>query len=171
MNNSVNLLAIKGGLRWLFRLAAVAVWVALSGCSSNEPVPLIVAHQVIISVGDEVNPYGGNKSHPVVLRVYQLSESGTFQKSEFIDLYRNDIEVLGGSLVDVHNVPPLVPGEQHKLSLDIHRQSQYLAVFAEFANYDNAKSKDVIKLPQDNEAQLVIRVSGLSVSITEATDD
>ncbi|GLQ32878.1 type VI secretion system lipoprotein TssJ [Litoribrevibacter albus] len=171
MKASLNLQTTKNAVKSAFQVALVAVMMALLGCSSNEPIPLIVSHQVIISVGDEVNPYGGNKSHPIVLRVYQLSESGTFQKSGFIDLYRNDIEVLGGSLVDLHNVQPLVPGEQHTLTLDIHRQSQYLAVFAEFANYDNAKSKDVIKLPQDNEAQLVIRVSGLSVSITEATDD
>ena len=144
--------------------------VLLAGCSSNEPISLIVPHSITISVGDEVNPYGGNQSHPVVLRVYQLSESGTFQKAEFIDLYKNDIEVLGGTLVDVNNVPPLVPGEEHQMNLDIHRQSQYLAVFVEFANYDNAKSKDIIKLPEDNEIPLVIRVSGLSVSITEATD-
>ncbi|MFC3152729.1 type VI secretion system lipoprotein TssJ [Litoribrevibacter euphylliae] len=171
MNRLLNLLITKSAVKSVFQMAMFAVVVALSGCSSNDPIPLIVSHKVIISVGDEVNPYGGNKSHPIVLRVYQLSESGTFQKSGFIDLYRKDIEVLGGSLVDVHNVPPLVPGEQYTLALDIHRQSQYLAVFAEFANYDNAKSKAVIKLPQDSEAQLVIRVSGLSVSITEATDD
>jgi type VI secretion system protein VasD len=146
-------------------------WVTvLIGCASNEPAPLIVAHDVTISVGNEVNPYGGSKSHPVVIRIYQLSESGTFQKAEFIELYRKDIEVLGGSLVDVNNVPPLLPGQEHTVKLDIHRQTQYLAVFAEFANYDNAKSKDFIKLPQDDEARLVIRVSGLSVSITPVAE-
>lgn len=138
----------------------------LLACSSNKPAPTTPFNVTVqVDVAADVNRYGNGDPHPVVLRLYQLTESGRFKSAEFLDLYNRDKEVLGAAMVDVLSLDPLAEG-QHKIKIDLQRQSRYLAVFAEFANYTEANSKAVIQLDEEPEDQvLMIRVSGLSVAV------
>ncbi|MEH6577997.1 MAG: type VI secretion system lipoprotein TssJ [Amphritea sp.] len=141
----------------------------VAGCSSQQTavsVPYNVA--VEIDIADDVNQYGDGEPHSIVLRLYQLTEVGGFQNAQFLDLYNNDRQLLGSSLVDVLHLEPMVPGKQQQIDIDLQRQSRYLAVMAEFADYSNANSKAVIKLVEQQEDQPVsIRVTGLTVSIAQ----
>jgi len=148
-------------------LMLAALLLLLSGCSSKE----IAATQtyklpITVAVDAEVNQYGDGASHPVVLRLYQLLQNGTFQNAKFLDLYQKDRQLLGDSLVDVLYLDPQLPGQQQQLEFDIQQQTRYLAVLAEFADYNNASGKALVLLGEEPESEpMIIRVSGLRVSI------
>ncbi|MEH6470527.1 MAG: type VI secretion system lipoprotein TssJ [Halopseudomonas sp.] len=155
----------------MMRLFALMLmpWLLLPGCSSSETTP---RHSEVlsigVSVGADVNPDGKGEPHPVVLRIYQLSETGIFEGTQFIDLYKKDRQMLGGSMVDVVNLEPLQPGISQQVDIDLQYQTRYLAVLAEFAEYSNANTKALIKLSEDPLAQsMSIHVSGQQVSISQ----
>lgn len=141
----------------------------ISGCSSSGstvsvPTPVSVG----LEIADDVNQYGDGAAHPVVLRVYQLTEVGSFKNAEFLDLYNSDRKVLASSLIDVLHLGPLLPGTQKQIELDLQQEARYLAVMAEFAEYTNASAKAVLKLTEKPEEQLIsIRVNGLLVSFAQ----
>lgn len=148
------------------------VFLFLSGCSSQPPAATMTYKMPIkIELGDDINPYGDNTAHSVVLRLYQLTENGAFENSAFIDLYEKDRQLLGDSLVDVLYLEPQLPGRIIQQDFDIQQQTRYLAVLAEFADYGNAVGKGLVQLGEKPEsAEMVIRVSGLRVSIEREPD-
>ncbi|MFC6670671.1 type VI secretion system lipoprotein TssJ [Marinobacterium aestuariivivens] len=152
-------------MRPLLLIAGLAL---LVGCSSSQPAPGVRYTQSLrLAIDSEVNPYGEGDSHPVVLRLYQLSESGAFQNAPFIELYRQERELLGASLIDVLHLPPQLPGREQRLDLDLKQQTRYLAVLAEFADYGNASAKALLPLDAEPaEEPILIHVSGLRVSIS-----
>lgn len=150
------------------RFCLLLLSLVLVGCSSTPPptnVPYVVNTEIII--GNTVNPYAQVPFHPIVLRVYQLQEKGSFVNAEFLDLYNDDRNVLGASMIDALYLDPMLPGD-HQLEIDLQREARYIAVMAEFADYTNAKSKAVLKLIATPDTQVVsIRVNGLSVEISQ----
>ncbi len=148
---------------WITLLAMVLV-----ACSSSSPqeTPPPVSHVLHITTAGQLNPYGGENAHPVVLRLYQLSEAGSFRNAAFLDLYQNDQQVLASTLVDTLYLDPLLPGTEQQINIDVHFRSRYLAVLAEFSEYENAVSRALLKLDEDNEDQeFKIEVAGLRVSL------
>lgn len=144
--------------------------VLLSGCSSQQEQSLPYPVNITVQIADNVNPYGTGSAHPVVLRIYQLSETGQFKNANFLDLYSKDRDTLGNALVDVQHLQPLTQGE-HEVSLDLLPSSRYLGVFAEFANYTDAESKAILTLlsdQSDQENQVIrVQLDGLKVSIEQ----
>lgn len=147
--------------------------VLVSGCSSQPEQPLPYPFTVTLDIADNVNPYGTGSAHPVVIRIYQLSETGQFKNASFLELYNKDRDTLGNALIDVLNLQPLAQGE-HPVELDLQPGSRYLGVFAEFANYTDAESKAVITLlpdQSDQEDQIIrINLNGLKISIEQYED-
>lgn len=140
----------------------------LAGCSSA-PVPpstLPFTVQSKIVVGNQVNPYGEFSYHPLVMRFYQLREPGMFNNSEFIDIYLDDRKALGASLVDVRYLDPMLPGE-HDIELEIQRDTHYLGVLAEFAEYQDADGRALIKLEENPDLKIImVNVNGLSIDMS-----
>lgn len=140
----------------------------LSACSSSNTIPEVpapVAKQFTLEVAQQVNPYGGDNAHPVVVRVYQLTETGAFNNAAFLDLYQNDQQILASSLVDTLYLDPLLPGSQQDINIDIHFRTKYLAVFAEFSEYENAVNRAVLKLGDIADQDFKISLNGLRVEI------
>ena len=137
------------------------------GCSSK-PLPSQLPFSVTthLNIGAQVNPFNHTASHPIVLRIYQLRESGAFNNAGFIDLYLNDRDVLGASLIDAQYLKPVSPG-QKILTLDIQRDTLYIAVLAEFSDYSNAVGKSILRLDRHPDQKImVVHVNGLVVDIT-----
>ncbi len=152
----------------MMRIVGVLALFILAGCSSTPPPPSNVPFSVQskIVVGNQVNPYGSFAYHPIVVRVYQLREPGAFSNSEFIDIFLDDRKALGASLVDVLYMDPMLPGE-HSLNLEIQRDTRYLGVFAEFAEYRDAKGRALVKLEdQPDKKEILIEVNGLSIDLS-----
>ncbi len=152
----------------MIRIFWILALLVLVGCSSTPPAPSTVPFSVQskIVVGNQVNPYGSFVYHPIVVRVYQLREPGAFSNSEFIDIFLDDRKALGASLIDVLYMDPLLPGE-HSLNLEIQRDTRYLGVFAEFAEYRDAKGRALVKFEgKPDKKEILIKVNGLSIELS-----
>lgn len=143
--------------------------VILVACSSNSPAflaPYKVEFNVIPT--NDINIYSDDDARPVKVRVYQLNEVGPFKNADFLSLYNQDRDVLGSSLIDVITLPPVIPGISQTLSLDIQQEARYLAVLAEFANYESTSTKSFIGLVENpDEHPIFIRITSTKIEMTQ----
>lgn len=150
----------------------VISFVVLAACSSNPPAflaPYKVEFNVIPT--DDINIYSDDKARPVKVRVYQLNEVGPFKNADFLTLYNKDREVLAASLIDVITLPPVLPGVEQKLILDIQQEARYLAVLAEFANYESTTTKSFIGLVEKpDEHPVFIRITSTKIELTQPVE-
>lgn len=146
----------------------------LSGCTlwySNDQVidlKINVAH----IVNESNNIYGAkgkrlarNVSHPIALRLFQLSDDNTFKKLDFMTLYKNDRKELVDSLIRTKHLGIFYPGEMQSIQLFLNADTKYIAVLAEFSDLSAANFKDIISVKQVLDNQLTIIVAQSNVFI------
>ncbi|WDD99160.1 MULTISPECIES: type VI secretion system lipoprotein TssJ [Thalassomonas] len=153
-------------------LAAV---VLTSGCSSmfGSDEPEVVTYPLNIVAGDDINPSDLSPANPVILHLYQLNNLEPFQSAEVIDLYQQDATLLADSLVHKTSLASVLPKENRKLDVNILPGTKYLAVFAEFASYGQAKTRawvDVSNLEDDDIEGFTVAINLLTLNIQAIED-
>lgn len=158
----------------------MALIALITGCSSNSSSPtanaqaFVAPYQVEFNIEtlDDINPYGDQQARPIVIRIYQLSEFGVFENTEFLDLYSKDRESLAETLIDVTSLAPMLPSKVQKVTLDVQQEARYIAVLGEFADYADAEVKAYVALAETPEQYPVyIRVSGKKIAISQPVDE
>ena len=96
-----------------------------------------------------LNPNINNESTPVELRIYQLKDNGVFTESNFLDLYNNDRSLLKEDITTSTKVVNVSPSNKKVLEFSLEPESQYIAVLAEFQDYQNAIGKLSYKVGSD----------------------
>ncbi|WP_367986515.1 type VI secretion system lipoprotein TssJ [Vibrio sp. NTOU-M3] len=144
--------------------------IMISGCSSDST-PVVSQYRLKISTDDAINPTGYNDANPVVIRIYQLTDQQMFNQLPFIDLYNNDVQLLAANLVSKQVLPVALPKTTTDVTLDINKNTQYLAVLVEFANYQQSEPKSVSTLPGNDDQYLQLSVSGLNATLEIITPD
>lgn len=163
----------------VFSLAFLTILTLLmSGCSSsgssNSSAAFLAPYKIEVNIipSDDINVYSDGSAHPVAIRIYQLREIGAFKQSEFLALYNQDRSVLEDALIDVTKVSPVIPGKSQKIALDVQQETRYLAVLAEFANYDKLETKSFVSLVEKpDEHPVFIRITNTKISIEQPVDD
>lgn len=123
--------------------------------------------QIAFNVDSDTNPDDTNKASPVFIRLYELKSTKMFNKADFIDLYENDKDILGADLVKVQKIKRLMPGEYRDDSFVLDKETQYVALYAEFLKYHDAEYRVVIPVTRNNIISTLARVSlsGNSISL------
>lgn len=137
----------------------------ISGCFSKDPPPVpatIINAEVLAS--DVINPDGEGRPSPIVVRLYELKNLGTFNTVEFFPLYNEEADTLGDDLVYREEFS-LVPGGKKLYTRTPAADTQYLAVIAAFRNIDQAIWKAAVPIPAERVTNLIIQLDSLSVSI------
>lgn len=120
---------------------------------------------------NDINAFEDDIARPLVVRVYQLKETGAFEKADFISLYESDSTVLAGTLVDTKVLAPVLPEEKRSFVLEVQQEAKAIAVFAEFADYEVAVSKGLVALVEEpDENPIIIRISQTKIEITQPVD-
>ncbi|EAQ66486.1 lipoprotein, putative [Marinomonas sp. MED121] len=166
-------------LKFPIVLIGIALSILISGCSSNSASSananaFVAPNQIEFNIEtlDDINAYGDQQARPIVIRIYQLSESGVFENTEFLDLFSKDRESLAETLIDVTSLAPMLPGKVQQLTLDVQQKSRFIAVLGEFADYANAEVKAYVALVETPEKYPVyIRVSGKKIAISQPVDE
>ncbi len=118
---------------------------AKNRCSLVFLVPLFVlllsacsAPQVKVNLSSTANLNMNNAREPlpVVVRIYQLTDPKLFENATFNELWKNDIAILGNSLLRKDSLT-LDPASQHKIRLERHEQTRFVAVMAAFHHQPN----------------------------------
>mgnify|MGYP000011437931 CR=1 len=154
----------------MMRIVLVFLSFMLSACSSD-PVAVVTQHTFTVKADNTINQYNDDQANPVVVRLYQLTDQQLFKQLPFIDLYNNDLQLLAANLVSKQVLPVVLPNSTQSLTLDVNKNTQYIAALVEFADYQNSTTKTVQMLPADSEQYLQLTLTGKKAELEVITPD
>ena len=130
--------SFKDGLK-IFILALLVL--SITACSG----PMV---NFGVSTDNRLNPNKKGKSTSVVIRVYQLTDKGEFERATFSELWKNDEGALGKTLL-TRNEVVLNPESNTKVNVSRHEEAKYVGVVALFRNPIERRWRGVRQLSQD----------------------
>ena len=122
-----------------------------------------------ILADSDLNPDEGNNPSPVFVRLYELKSTAAFEGADFIDLYEDDAKVLGDSMVAKQELKRVIPNTLRNETFVLSDETKFVALFAEFYQFENAKAKVVFPVTESNVVRNVIGVK-LSENIIKLVD-
>ncbi|MCC4814948.1 type VI secretion system-associated lipoprotein [Vibrio lentus] len=152
-------------------LILLSLCLLIAACSSSDPVPAVTQYSLTVKADATVNQYNDDQANPVVVRLYQLTDQQLFKQLPFIDLYNNDLQLLAANLVSKQVLPIVLPSSEQKLTLDINKNTQYIAALVEFADYQNSTTKTVLMMPSDPEQTLELTITGKKAELAVIQPD
>jgi type VI secretion system protein VasD len=136
----------------------------ISACFSKDPpAPATIINAQILAT-ETINPDGEGRSSPIVVRLYELKNLGTFNTTDFFPLYNEEAATFGNDLV-YRKEFSMMPGGKKLYTRTPTADTQYLAVIAAFRNIDQATWKAAVPIPVERVTNLIIQLDRLSVSI------
>ena len=107
-----------------------------------------------------------NQASPVVIRLYELTSNQVFEKTNFIDLYERDEEVLGDTFIAKQNLSPVIPSSERTERFVLSKNTRFVALFAEFYRYKGSRAKVVFPITSSNVIRNSVRVKISDNTIT-----
>ena len=153
------------------RLMLLSLCLMITACSSSDPAPVVTQYSLTVKADTTVNQYNDAQANPVVVRLYQLTDQQLFKQLPFIDLYNNDLQLLAANLVSKQVLPIVLPNSEQQLTLDINKNTQYIAALIEFADYQNSTAKTVLMMPADPEQTLELTITGKKAELASIQPD
>ncbi|CAV18461.1 MULTISPECIES: type VI secretion system lipoprotein TssJ [Vibrio] len=153
------------------RLMLLSLCLMITACSSSDPAPVVTQYSLTVKADTTVNQYNDAQANPVVVRLYQLTDQQLFKQLPFIDLYNNDLQLLAANLVSKQVLPIVLPNSEQQLTLDINKNTQYIAALIEFADYQNSTAKTVLMMPGDPEQTLELTITGKKAELASIQPD
>ena len=128
--------------------------------------------QIDFKVDADINPDELGKASPLFIRMYELSESKMMKRADFIEIYERDKEIIGSDLVAVHKLKRLIPGESRTEHFVLDKKTNYVALYAEFLEFKEAKYKLILPVVANNvfRNSVVIKISGNELIFDENMD-
>jgi len=161
-------------MRHLYYAVILSIFIVqLSGCSLfSDSAPTETPVKLSISASDNINPSQLSKANPVVLKFYQLSAIDAFESAQMLDLYKQDATILAKTLIKRQTISSILPKEQRQITLALQPGTKFLAVFAQFSNYSQAKTKawlDISKI--DDLENITLSIESLTINMQVAVED
>ncbi|WKY59221.1 type VI secretion system lipoprotein TssJ [Vibrio sp. SNU_ST1] len=153
------------------RLMLLSLCLMITACSSSDSAPAVTQYSLTVKADTTVNQYNDAQANPVVVRLYQLTDQQLFKQLPFIDLYNNDLQLLAANLVSKQVLPIVLPNSEQQLTLDINKNTQYIAALIEFADYQNSTAKTVLMMPADPEQTLELTITGKKAELAAIQPD
>ncbi len=133
--------------------------------------------EITFEVDADINPDELGKPSPLFIRMYELKSKKMMKKSDFIEIYERDKEVLGADMIAAHKLKHFKPGESRAEHFVLSPKTHYVALYGEFLEFKNAEYKLIIPVVANNvfRNSVVVRVSGnkliFNEEIAEEIDD
>ncbi len=123
-------------------LLSLCILFLLSGCMSMPAVPL----KVHLTATKQLNPNRNHKSLPVLVKLFELRDTTSFQQASFYELWKQSNVVLGNSLVSTEEVV-VSPNSSKAMRLKREPEAKYLGVVAVFRNPHLGVWRSTVRLP------------------------
>lgn len=115
----------------------------------------------------------GSLSEPVMVRVYELKDSKTFDKAVYEQLVKEGEDTLGDSLLASRDVV-IKPGGDANLNMPMHEDAQFVAVVGLFRHPDTEKNHWKLLLTRDDldpDTARIIEPGDNSLTLLARKDD
>jgi len=114
--------------------------------------------EISFVVKPDLNPDDRKVASPLIVRLYQLKSDTIFVRSNFIDLYERDKEILGETLVSSQKLKRIKPGESRNESFVLNDDTRFIGLYAEFLQYKTAAFKVIMPVVPHNIVSTKARV-------------
>ena len=120
-----------------------------------------------LKVDADINPDDKKRPSPLFVRLYELKTKKMFSRADFIGLYERDKEVLGADFVAKQELKRLLPGVSREEKFVLNKDTRYIALYAEFLDYKNAKYKVIVPVVANNviATSITVEVSGSELKL------
>jgi type VI secretion system protein VasD len=135
-------------------LLACLATLALHGCGSS---PTRVEADIVASTDV-------NRGRPIVVRLYELKTTGSFEGSDFYSLYDREAATLGGDLMAREELN-LSPGQRQRVERATAPDTQYVGVVAAYRDIDHARWRASYPLRPNTTNKIKIKLGPDNVSI------
>jgi type VI secretion system protein VasD len=156
----------------LFKLAlasiALALVVMLGACASSDPDPKTPKEplrlELSVKAGGDVNPDDKGRAAPIVVRIYELKNDGTFKSQDFLSLQEKDKPLLAEDL-NVRDEFLLRPGDFKTIRRKPDATTRVIGVLAAYRDLPNAVWRSTYDLPEARDAAWYRRGNKLRLNI------
>ena len=140
-------------------LLAGALLVLAAACSPN-PTEL----NVTVRTSSSVNPNADSQPSPIVVRIYALKSTKTFEGADFFALFDTDSKTLGGDMLDKKEFE-MAPGKSEQYKAKVSDESEFVGVMAGYRDINNATWQATMPIKPNATNNVDVKVELLSVSV------
>jgi type VI secretion system protein VasD len=156
----------------LFKLVTTSLaWtlvVMLSACASSDPDPKTPKEplrlDLSIKAAKDVNPDDKGRAAPIVVRIYELKNDGTFKSQDFLSLQDKDKALLADDL-NGRTEFLLRPGDTKTIRRKPDPETKVIGILAAYRDLPNAVWRSTYELPEARDAAWYRRGSKLQLNI------
>jgi len=124
-----------------FGLAAILTAV-LTGCAGPKEVPPTLL-QIDFRAATGLNPNAMGQPAPLVVRVYELAATGSFNDSDFFALFNQDLATLGADQLGRDELR-FLPGSARTLDKTLQPGTRFIGVMAAYRKIDEVRWRAVL---------------------------
>lgn len=114
--------------------------------------------RVVFNVANDINPDENHTPSPLFIRLYELSSDKAFKQADFLSLYERDEALLGKDLLARQELARILPGTNREERFVVNSETRYVALFAEFFQFKNAKYSLVFPVTSHNVIENTVRI-------------
>lgn len=133
------------------------------GCSAANLVVEPYSNLEILAKHD-INPDSNGRPSPVVVYIFELSESTLFENQDFFSIYEDHERILGPDLVNKYEVS-LTPGKKEIYNASMSPKTEYLGIVAAFRDIENSNWRQVIKVDKTGYNTYQVLIEDLSLVV------
>jgi type VI secretion system protein VasD len=138
---------------WKYTLV-ITLGVGLAACTkvngTGKTIGLDTDLKLVFQADNDINPDAKNRPSPVFVRMYELKSPMIFHQADFMTLYNKDKAVLEADFVNKQDLKIFVPGDKREANFVLTPGTKYVALFAEFLQYQNANYKVIFEVTPGN---------------------
>lgn len=137
----------------------------MSGCqTAREALNFDTEAKLKFSVSPDVNPDRDDRSSPIVLRLFLLTDRRQFDREDFLSLFENAESRLGSDLVREITLKEFAPSEERIEVIELTEDIKYIGMIAEYVNYDDSDPIDILEIKEHNTNTYDIQINRLSIT-------
>lgn len=125
-------------------LLLIAASMMLSACNvlSPEKEDKVSVAIIELKTTESINPDIRGQASPLTVRVYELTSTNQFKKSNFFEVYDSEQSALGTELVSRQEFT-VTPKQVLRKTVVLSPDTKYLGVVAAYSDIDNAKWRTI----------------------------
>jgi len=157
------------------RPGAALLVLLLAGCGGDKPPPPPAppppppptVAEIKIEATADVNPSAPGQGAPVIVRIYQLGATDTFDRAEFFPMLHQDTATLGADLLKKEEYL-VAPNTTKKETAKVGEKVQAIGIFAAYRDFQTKTWRTTVPLPANKTTPVTVTLD--ANGITRAQD-
>jgi len=148
--------------RALFLLPSALALVLLEGCATAPTGP--VGLNLTVHAGMDINPDPDGQATPVPVRLYQLTDTASFDRANFYALVTHEQDTLGADLLGSEEFV-VTPGTARTITRTLAAGTRYVGIAVLFRDVGRAGWRATAPASASGPTDLTLTISGLRATL------